>query len=601
MINKHSEIGEVVSVTGNVISIQLSDNIKSNMPVIDGVVYRVGQIGSFLKIPLGYANLYGIVTQIGAAAIPDNLKELLNEGYDKLGNKQWLNIVLVGEQKGQKFERGVSQSPTTGDKVHLVTISDLEVLYGGFDENNSITVGNISISESLNAKIDLNKLVSRHCAILGSTGSGKSNAVAILLDAITQKNFKRARILVIDPHGEYNAVLKNKSNVYRINANVSENERELHIPFWALPFEELISIFSGNLSDQNKDYVRSKILEAKIKTVETQSLSVEKEIITADSPIPFDLRQLWFTLDDFERQTFMERAKPETITNLKVIGNASNLISNEYEPAAAGGGKPYLNNMAKGILGFLDSVRIKLKDSRYRFLFTPGGLTPDISGKVTRDLSDLLFDWLSSDKPTTILDLSGIPNEIMTSISGTLLKIVYDALFWGQNLSIGGKEQPLLIVLEEAHNYIRAGENAISSRTVQTIAKEGRKYGVGLVLVTQRPSELDETVLSQCGTIVALRMNNSKDRGHIKSAIQDELQTMIDLLPSLRTGEGIISGEGVKIPSRVKFYKASNTPKSSDPLVSEKWREEKTASVDDYKKLLALWRNQKLKESDNNG
>jgi DNA helicase HerA-like ATPase len=185
----------------------------------------------------------------------------------------------------------------------------------------------------------------------------------------------------------------------------------------------------------------------------------------------------------------------------------------------------------------------------------------------------------------------------MTSISGTLLKIIYDALFWGQNLSIGGKEQPLLIVLEEAHNYLKAGEDSISSRAVQSIAKEGRKYGVGLALVTQRPSELDETVLSQCGTIIALRMNNSKDRGHIRSAIQDELQTMIDLLPNLRTGEGIISGEGVKIPSRVQFYKLSNAPKSSDPIVSEKWMNDKSKiTEDDYKNLLSLWRNQKLKE-----
>ena len=117
-----------------------------------------------------------------------------------------------------------------------------------------------------------------------------------------------------------------------------------------------------------------------------------------------------------------------------------------------------------------------------------------------------------------------------------------------------------------------------------------------MILVTQRPSELDETVLSQCGTMIALRMNNSNDRGHIKSAIQDELQTMIDLLPSLRTGEGIISGEGVRIPSRVKFYKAANTPKSSDPLASVCWREEKKNISKDYLKLLRLWRNQKLKE-----
>ncbi|UWG96249.1 ATP-binding protein [Dehalobacter sp. DCM] len=589
-----TKIGEIVSVSGNIITVQLSDNMKSNMPVIEGIVYRIGQIGSFLKVPLGYANLYGLVTQIGAAAIPDKIRETITEeDYTKLDNRQWLNMVLVGEQIGNKFARGVSQSPTTGDEVHLVTIKDLDVIYGGYDENNSITIGNISISESLNARIDLNKLVARHFAVLGSTGSGKSNSVGVILNAIANKSYKSSRILVIDPHGEYNSVLKEKSNVYKIRA---DTENELHIPFWALPFNELISIFSGNLSDQNRDYVRTKVVEAKLKSVEKNAINIQKELVTADSPIPFSIKQLWFELDDFERQTFQERANPEKMTTKIVEGNADSLISNEYQPASAGGGAPFLNNQAKGILSFLDSIRLKLKDSTYNFLFQPGNFAPNLEGKVNKDLSDLLFDWLGGKKPITILDLSGIPSEIMVSISGTLLKIIYDALFWGQNLHVGGKEQPLLIILEEAHNYLQAGEKSISSRTVQTIAKEGRKYGVGLGLVTQRPSELDETVLSQCGTIIALRMNNSKDRGHIRAAIQDELQTMIDLLPSLRTGEGIISGEGVRIPSRIQFYKLSNSPKSSDPKVSEKWMEEKEIKLDDYKQLITLWRNQKLKE-----
>lgn len=591
----YTDIGEIINVSGNVITVQLSDKMKSNMPVIDGIVYRIGQIGSFLKIPLGYANLYGIVTQIGAAAIPDSIKEVVKQDYSKLDNRQWLNLVLVGEQIGEKFNRGVSQSPTTGDKVHIVTIKDLDVIYGGYDENNSITIGNISLSESLSAKIDLNKLVSRHCAILGSTGSGKSNTVGVILNAITEKKFKSSRILVIDPHGEYNSVMKGKSNLFKLQSDIETNEKELYVPFWALPFNELISIFTGTLSDNNKDYFRAKIVEAKLATVECQNIEIEKELITADTPIPFILKRLWFELDDFERQTFNERAKPESITAKKKAGNADNLISNEYEPASAGGGAPFLNNQAKGLLSFLDSIRHKLKDSRYNFLFTPGEYSPDNEGNVKQELSHLLYSWLGSDKSVTILDLSGIPNDIMTSISGTLLKIIYDALFWGQNLNIGGREQPLFIILEEAHNYLKAGENSISSRTVQTIAKEGRKYGVGLGLVTQRPSELDETVLSQCGTIIALRMNNSKDRGHIRSAIQDELQTMVDLLPSLRTGEGIISGEGVKIPSRVQFYKLSNAHQSADPNVSERWMKKIEVKEDNYKELLSLWRNQKLK------
>jgi DNA helicase HerA-like ATPase len=594
-VNKtQTEVGKIVSVSGNIITVQLSDTIQSNMPVINGVVYRIGQIGSFLKVPLGYANLYGIVTQVGASAIPDKLKELIEVDRTLLDNRQWLNMVLVGEQSGKRFERGVSQSPTTGDSIHLVTINDLDVIYGGYDERNSISIGNISISESLDAKIDLNKMISRHCAVLGSTGSGKSNTVGVILNAIAKKNFKSARILVIDPHGEYNSVLKNDSSVYKIRASDTQDENSLYIPFWALPFEELMSLFSGKLTDQNKDYFRGKVVEAKVKAVRTNKIVIDEVLVTADSPIPFSLKSLWFELDDLERRTFNKSRQSDSITEIITNGDAEKLISNEYVPANAGGGAPFLSHQAKSILGFLDSIRSRLKDSRYKFLFEPGKYAPDLNGVVEQDLSNLLFEWLGGVKTVTILDLSGIPSEIMTSISGTVLKIIYDALFWGQNLKNGGKKQPLLIVLEEAHNYLKSGDDSISSKAVQSISKEGRKYGVGLLLVTQRPSELDETVLSQCGTIIALRMNNSKDRSHIRSAIQDELQTMVDLLPSLRAGEGVISGEAVKIPSRVQFYKLPNAEKGSDPIPSERWLDEKDITVADYENLLAHWRNQKL-------
>lgn len=582
-----SEIGEVDSVSGNNISVRLLDHIKSNIPIIDGVVYRIGQIGSFVRIPLGYANLYGIVTQIGSGAIPENLKELYLSDYDTFKNTMWINIVLVGEQVGKHFERGVTQYPTAGDRVHLVAIGDLDIIYGGYEDANSLTVGNISVSESLDAKVDLDKLISRHCAIVGSTGSGKSNSVAVLLEAIAKRKFPSSRVLVIDPHGEYNDALSNHSRVISVNAANEKNR--LIIPFWALPFNELMNIFSGNLNDINREYVREKVVEAKIISATKNGLEVTDESITADSPIPFSIKRLWFELDNFERQTF--KTDRITLENIVVAGDSETLKSNEYPPAGLGSSAPFLNNKAKGLLSFLDSMRTRLKDSSYNFLFEPGKLAPNSDGKIEDDIDSLFYDWLGNSLPITILDLSGIPSEIMSSISGTLLKIIYEGLFWGANTKVGGKSQPLLIVLEEAHSYLKAGEHSISSRTVQMIAKEGRKYGVGLLLVTQRPSELDETVLSQCGTLIALRMNNSKDRGHVRSAMQDELLSMVDLLPSLRTGEALISGEAVKIPSRVKFYKIANAPKSADPKASERWLEAINESEDEYEKLLKSWRN----------
>jgi DNA helicase HerA-like ATPase len=582
-----TKIGEIKSVNGNTISVQLDDNIKSNMPIINGVVYKIGQVGTFLKIPLGYSILYGIITQIGASAIPNTILLSNQIPYSDMQNKQWVTLSLIGEQIGKHFERGISISPTTGDQVHLVTFEDLSILYESSSTESSIQVGNISSSSSLKALIDINKLVTRHFAILGSTGSGKSNAVGVLVNSIKDSSFKNERILIVDVHGEYvDAIIGAK--VFQVHP--SGIRKKLVIPYWALPFEELISIFGVGLADDKLDYIREKITQMKVLSNKTNSLKIEEELITADSPIPFSIKQLWFDLDDFERITYTTNALT-TPTLLVETGDPDKLISNKYQPAAAGSAGPFLNRFAKGINRFLESVRTKIKDSRYKFLFEPDDFTPDLTGKVTKDINELLFDWIGNSK-VSILDLSDIPSEIMVSITGTLLKIIYDTLYWGQQSKSGGKKQPILIILEEAHNYLNVDSKTISSKTVQKISKEGRKYGVGLGLVSQRPSELDPTILSQCGTIVSLRMNNFSDRNYAKGAIQDELQGLLDILPSLRTGEAIISGEAVKIPSRVQFFKLDNAIKGSDPNVTECWNSSDEHVIEDYTSIIKGWRSQ---------
>lgn len=434
----------------------------------------------------------------------------------------------------------------------------------------------------------MDKLISRHCAILGATGSGKSNAVSIVVKAIAEKPFPSARVLMIDPHGEYASSLAGKCRVFRVGAAADGDEEELCVPFWALPFKELLAIFPGKLSDQNEDYIRSKVLETK-RAWAANIKGLRAEAITADSPIPFSIKQLWFDLDNFERMTF--KKDRETLFEMTEKGDPETLKSNLYPPAAPGGGEPFLNNKAKGILGFLDGMRSRLLDQRYQFLFNPEGYCPDLKGQARSDLPNLFSTWFGHDFPVSILDLSAIPSDIMQAISGSILKIIYDALYWGQNTLVGGKQQPLFIVLDEAHAYLKAGEDSISSRTVQAIAKEGRKYGVGMLLVTQRPSELDETVLSQCGSIIALRMTNTKDKGHVSSAMQDELREMADVLSSLRTGEAIVSGEAVRIPSRVKFFQADNAVKSSDPIASKLWANA-SPDVAVYETNVRNWRNQ---------
>ena len=580
-------IGKVGSVTGSSISIELDENMRSTLPIIDGVLYRVGQIGSFIKIPVGYVDLYGVVTKAGSDAIPDKLLDNENIRY----GSRWITAVLIGERTGRDFERGILQFPIADDEVHIVVSDDLKLIYGGVEEEKSIHVGQVSASESLAARLDLDSFVNRHCAVLGSTGSGKSNAVAVILEAIaTKENFNNSRVLVVDPHGEYGDILKGFSEIIKVGADNKVGERELCIPFWALPFQEFIKSFPGKLSEKQEDYIREKILQKKKEAAQLLVAPPKEEAITADSPIPFSIKQLWFELDDFERQTYTERARPETSTiDTTDLGDAKILKSNKYTPAGMGGASPFMNNSAQGLLGFLNLMRNRLLDQRYKFLYELGDLTPDLEGNIKGDLDELIKGWIGNDNPITILDLSSVPSEIMSSVSGSLISIIYEFLYWGQNLDVGGRQTPILFVLEEAHSYLKAGEDSISCRIVQRIAKEGRKYGSGLMLVTQRPSELDETVLSQCGSIVALRMSNSKDRSHVSGAVEDSLSELVDILPNLRTGEALIMGQCVKLPMRTKFKKAKDS-KSTDPMVSIQWKNE-DIDKENYKKVVSGWRN----------
>jgi len=250
----------------------------------------------------------------------------------------------------------------------------------------------------------------------------------------------------------------------------------------------------------------------------------------------------------------------------------------------------------------LQSLGSKLRVPRFDFIFKPGEWTPNEDGSTKKDLDTLMKDWIGSDKPITILDLSGVPISILNTIIGVLLRIVYEGLFWARNLSQGGKERPLLLVMEEAHNYLNFDGSALS--IVQKIVKEGRKYGIGTMIVSQRPSEINSTILSQCGTFFALRLANSSDRSHITSAVTDNLEGLTSMLPILKTGEAIILGESVKLPMRtiIKAPPKDKRPDSQDPIVFDEVDTENSLlpggwgnimeKDPNYEELIEAWRAQ---------
>lgn len=581
-------IGEIASVNGGVVSVRLRDDMPSTLLLVEGESYRIGQIGGFLRIPLGYNQLYAVCTQVGADAAPKTLSE------DAKSSQRWMSVTLFGEAVGNRFERGVSQYPTVGDEVHLVTSDDLSVIYSAVGTKGTIAVGHIASSSGIPARLDLGRIVARHAAIVGSTGSGKSNSVAVILEAIATQGFPSARVLVIDPHGEYASAVGSFGKVFRINAETSKGECPLYVPFWALPFDELQALTLGGLQPSPETAIRDEVQKMKSKASSSLDNPPIQESITADSPIPFSIKCLWFELDDFERQTFNasgEKQDDTTKNPLEQLGDAETLKSNKYPPANPYNKAPYRNQKKRNIERNLDLMKSRLNDSRFRFLFEPGAdFTPNKDGKCSKDLDTLVHSWIGHDRPITVLDVSGLPSEVLSTIVGTLLRIVYDTLFWAADLPMGGRNQPLLVALEEAHLFLPEGKESAAQRTISKIAKEGRKYGVGLLIITQRPSEIESTVLSQCGTMISLRLTNSADRSKVQAAMPDDLGSLSGLLPSLRTGEGLIMGEAMPIPSRVRFHKAKNKPQGNDPAMPQAWQKASRPDATLYTQALANWR-----------
>lgn len=595
-------IGQVASVTGAVVRVRLREDMPSTLVMIGGESYRVGQIGGFFRVPLGYTHLYAVCTQIGAdAAPPGSVEGAFGGALDadpqlRLSGYRWMTIVLFGEGLGNEFERGVGQYPTVGDEVHLVTNDDLKVIYGwAKGKKGTISVGQIAAASGISADISVAGLVSRHSAVVGSTGAGKSNLVTVLLETVSDGSLPNARAIVIDPHGEYSSALGTKARVFRIRPNVAAGERHLWVPFWALPFSELQELTLGGLQPNHESTIRDLVLDLKVAAAQHLAIPPPPETLTADSPVPFSIKRLWYELDRFERITF-PTANAQSLNDAydaEEVGDAAQLRPDRYPVASPYNQAPYKNPKKRNLERHLDLMRSRLRDARFSFLFSPGGgYEPDLEGQIDSDLDALVKDWVGHELPVTIFDVSGLPSEVQPTIVGTMLRVVYDILFWAQDLPIGGRQQPLLVVLDEAHRFLPEGEDTSAHRTLSMIAKEGRKYGTGLMLVTQRPSEIDSAVLSQCGSLLALRITNSADRTKVGAAVPDDLGGLVEQLPSLRTGEAIFLGEVMPIPSRVRVRKAQKKPVGDDPRLPDVWQTPERPDSALYAQALANWRTQ---------
>lgn len=428
-------------------------------------------------------------------------------------NQVHVHVEFIGEiqqnEFGVKFTSGITQFPQMGCIAHPIRGKDLEAIY----ENNAqdiIKIGNLTQSETIEAKIDVNKLLSRHFAVVGSTGVGKSTSVTLMLRKIVEAR-KDIRVLMLDPHNEFGAAFPNKAMV--IGAN------ELQLPFWMFGLDEFAEvIFRGQKGmELETELLRELIIEAKElykrdrQHDKNASVIKSKSVnnISADSPVPYRVPDL-----------------------MKLIDARLGLLDNKSE-------KPLLKTLAEKI----STIAV---DTRFQFMFDQNAC----GGDKIEEIISKIFRLPQNGLPICVLEMSGLPAEVVSSVVSVLCRLAFELA-----VSSEGAIQTL-VVCEEAHRYIPADVDAgfwPTRQSIGRIAKEGRKYGVYLGIITQRPGELDPTILSQCNTFFAMRLSNQKDQEIIAGAFNSGAQSTIDFLPSISNRECIAFGEGLHSPMRMTF------------------------------------------------
>ena len=299
-----TRIGTVQDVAGTAISVSLVNESATGLSFFKGESYRIGQVGSFVRIPLGYTSLFGIVSQVGAGAAPSR------DGDTHPWGNQWLKVQLVGERGREGcFERGVSQHPTINDPVHIVTEDDLREIYGPGDPTDFVSVGHLASAESIPALVNINRLVTRPFGCSGNNRFGQSTTVAGLLAALSNPTrYPSTRIVILDIHGEYAKALGDRSTVYRVTPDIEKGDKPLHIPFWALSFDELAKLAFGNLGEQQIAAVTDAIIVLKREALSKQPRDgVSMERLSADTPVPFCLHKLWFDFHQREHRTVVPK------------------------------------------------------------------------------------------------------------------------------------------------------------------------------------------------------------------------------------------------------------------------------------------------------
>jgi uncharacterized protein len=491
-------IGRVSAVSGSQATVELNARSTGG---------ENPTVGKFMGMVAGKAMIIGLVTDIGEQAM---LAPAGGPAYRKIARLDLVGEISAGEGGAARFQRGVMEYPNIGDGALLLTENELRLIYGAANADHA-HVGDLQQNSDIGVHIDIDQLVSRHFAIVGATGVGKSSGVAIILQKILDRR-PNLRIFLVDPHNEYGRCFGDKAQVL--------TPRNLRLPFWLFNFEETVDAFFGGRPgvDEEVEILSEVIPLAKsaylqYRTNNERALAKKRDPrdtgFTADTPVPYRIEDLITLLD--ERMGKLENRNSRMVYH-KLIGR----------------------------------IQTFRNHPRYAFMFE----NANIGGDTMAEILGQLFRMPTEGKPMTIMQLAGFPAEVVDSVVSVLCRMAFDFGLWSDGIA------PLLFVCEEAHRYAPADKNVgfgPTKRALSRIAKEGRKYGVFLGLVTQRPAEIDPTIVSQCSTLFVMRLSNDRDQNLIRSAVSDAAANLLTFIPSLGTREVFTFGPGVALPTRMRF------------------------------------------------
>src|SRR5437899_760857 len=494
--NTVTSFGRVISVRGSLARVGLL--ASGQVPVSEARA----TVGRFISIRCATATtIIAMITEVSCENQPSSDEYMATASVDLLGE------ISGGDRP--KFQRGVTNYPTIGDAVDLVTAEDLRTVYApsGSDQ---INVGTLQQDRSVIAYVDVEEMLSKHFAVLGSTGVGKSTSVSLLLNEILKAR-PNLRVFLLDVHNEYGRCFGDRALVL--------NPRNLKLPFWLFNFEEIVDVLFGGRPGvpEELDVLAEVIPMAKGLYTQYQNsdrlglkrMDPKSGGYTVDTPVPYRLVDLISLID--ERMGKLEK-RSSRISYHKLISR-------------------------------IETVR---SDPRYPFTFA----NANVGGDTMAEVISHLFRLPANGRPMTIMQLAGFPAEVVDSVVSVLCRMAFDFGLWSDGVS------PLLFVCEEAHRYASADRNigfGPTRKAVSRIAKEGRKYGVYLGLVTQRPAELDAPIISQCSPLFAMRLGHDRDQALLRSAVSDAAANLLSFVPSLGTREVLAFGEGVALPTRLRF------------------------------------------------